>query len=155
MNDSDVYGHAYLRLDGDMLEATVLGFNLTPNMVHPQHIHGFEDDSMNSTCPTESADTNNDGLVDLGEGAPFYGPVILPLYEPVDAFPVANDWGMVTYNRTFHLGVTEFEEEGQNPTAETLLPLVNRAIVLHGMFVDDEYVATLPVACGQIYEIHL
>lgn len=155
LNDSDVYGLAYLRLDGDKLETTVLGFNMTPNMVHPQHIHGFDDDSMNSTCPTEAADTNGDGLVSLEEGAPFYGPVILSLYEPIDEFPVANSWGMVTYNRTFHLGVTEFEEEGQNPTAETLLPLVNRAIVLHGMFVGDEYVATLPVACGQIYQINL
>lgn len=155
LNGSDVYGLAYLRLDGNMLESTVLGFNMTPNMVHPQHIHGFGDDSTNSTCPPQSADTNGDGLVDLEEGGPFYGPVILSLYEPVDEFPVANSWGMVTFNRTFHLGVTEFEEEGQNPTAETLLPLVNRAIVLHGAFVGDEYVATLPVACGQVYEISI
>lgn len=29
-----------------------------------------------------------------------------------------------------------------------LLPLQNDVIVLHGMTVDGEYIATLPVACG-------
>lgn len=155
LNGSNVHGLAYLRLDGEVLETTVLGYNMTPNMVHPQHIHGFEDDSMNSTCPTHAADENGDGLVSLTEGAPFYGPVLLPLYEPIDEFPVADSKGMVTYNRTFQLGETEFTEEGQNPTADALLPLVNRAIVLHGMYVGEEYVATLPVACGEIFQINL
>ena len=154
LNDSDVYGLAYLKLEGEMLEATVWANGMTPNMAHPQHIHGFDDDSVNSTCPPASA-AGDDGILSLEDGAPFYGPVLLELYEPVDEFPVANSSGMITFQRTFHLGETEFEEEGMFPTADELLPLINRAIVLHGMFVDDEYVATLPVACGQIYNINL
>lgn len=49
------------------------------------------------------------------------------------------------------------------PTAEELLPLVNRAVVLHRMFVEDgddddsdpDYNAVLPVAYGEIWEINL
>lgn len=153
LNDSDVYGLAYFKLDadGETLKADILAFNLTPNMPHPQHIHGF-DDKRNSVCPPASA-AGDDGLISLEEGGPFYGPVILSLYEPVDEFPVANEAGVVTFNRTFDLGEIEFEEEGRNPTAEELMPLINRAVVLHGMFVDGEYIATLPVACAQIMEI--
>ena len=167
LNESGVFGLAYLRLEGQVLEATVWAAGLTPNMVHPQHIHGFEDDTVNSTCPPESA-SGSDDYITLGEGAPFYGPVLLPLYEPIDEFPVANSLGVITYQRTFQLGEVEFEAEGMNPTAEELLPLVNRAIVLHGMFVEDgaltetddadndpDYIATLPVACGQIWELNL
>lgn len=165
LNESGVFGLAYLRLEGQVLETTVWAAGLTPNMVHPQHIHGFEDDSVNATCPPESA-SGSDDYITLGEGAPFYGPVLLPLYEPVDEFPVANSAGIITYQRTFQLGEVEFEAEGINPTAEELLPLVNRAIVLHGMFVEDDvltemddenndpdYIATLPVACGQIWDL--
>ncbi len=150
LNGSGVSGTAELTLMGDQLTVKVNATGLEANMVHPQHIHGFSGDKRNSTCPTPAADTNGDGLVDLVEGLPSYGGVLLELYVPVDEFPVADANGVLTYERTFTLGETEFTEEGELITESALSPLQNRTIVLHGMTVGGEYVATLPVACGQI-----
>lgn len=150
LNGSGVAGSAELTLIGDELTVKVNATGLEPNMVHPQHIHGFSENKANSTCPTPAADTNGDGLVDLVEGLPSYGGVLLELYVPIDKFPVADANGVLTFERTFTLGETEFAEEGELISASNLSPLQNRTIVLHGMTVDGEYVATLPVACGQI-----
>lgn len=150
LNGSGVSGSAELTLMGDELTVKVYATGLEPNMVHPQHIHGFTGNKGNSTCPTPAADTNGDGLIDLVEGLPSYGGVLLELYVPIDEFPVADENGILTYQRTFTLGESEFAEEGELITQSDLSPLQNRTIVLHGMTVDGEYVATLPVACGQI-----
>ena len=160
LNNSGVSGYANLIHMDDKLTVKVWADGLVPNMVHPQHIHGLTSDE-NAICPPSpgeagfmAADTNGNGVIELGEGLPFYGPILLPLYEPVDEFPVANANGEIYYERTFDLGELEFEEEGVVPTWEELAPLVNRTIVLHGMFFEGEYIATLPVACGQIYWTH-
>lgn len=134
LNNSGVSGMASLTLMGDELTVHIQASGLEPGMVHPQHIHGFENNNQNAVCPPMSADTDGDGLVELAEGLPFYGSVLLSL-EP---FPVAPD-GTINYTRTFNIG----DKVG-------LLPLQNDVIVLHGMTVDGEYVATLPVACGAI-----
>lgn len=156
LNNSGVSGNASLILLGDKLTVKVWADGLTPNMPHPQHIHGIENED--AKCPPSepgsaafvSADTNGNGVINISEGAPFYGPVILELYTPIDEFPVSNADGEIQFERTFTLGEIEFEAEGQVPTWEELSPILNRTIVLHGMFFDGEYVATLPVACGQV-----
>lgn len=150
LNASGVSGSAELTLMGDKLTVKVNATGLEPNMVHPQHIHGFAENKGNSTCPTPAADTNGDGLVDLVEGLPSYGGVLLELYVPIDEFPVADANGVLAFERTFLLGETEFAEEGEVISQSDLSPLQNRTIVLHGMTVNGEYIATLPVACGQI-----
>lgn len=150
LNDSGVTGEATITVEGNELTVEIRAENLEANRVHPQHIHGFMDTKKNSTCPDPSADTNGDGIVDLVEGLPSYGGVLLELYLPIDEFPVADADGMLHYTRTFTLGEVEFEEEGQVISYHDLKPLQNRTIVLHGMTVDGEYIATLPVACGQI-----
>lgn len=132
LNDSGVSGMATLTLMGDQLTVHIQASGLEPGMVHPQHIHGFMDNNKNAVCPPMSADVNGDGLVDLGEGLPFYGPVLLNLTP----FPTAPD-GTVDYMQTFTVNAD-------------LLPLQNNVIVLHGMTVDGEYWPTLPVACGEI-----
>ncbi len=156
LNDSGANGFASIIHMDNKLSVKIWADGLEPNMVHPQHIHGLESDA-NATCPPSpgeagfaEADTNGDGVIDLVEGLPFYGPVLLELYEPIDEFPVANANGEIHFERTFTLGETEFEEEGAVPTWEELAPLMNRTIVLHGLTFGGEYVATLPVACGQI-----
>ncbi len=150
LNASGVSGSAELTLMGNKLTVKVNATGLEPNMVHPQHIHGFAENKGNSTCPTPAADTNGDGLVDLVEGLPSYGGVLLELYVPIDEFPVADANGVLAFERTFTLGETEFAEEGEVISQSDLSPLQNRTIVLHGMTVNGEYIATLPVACGQI-----
>jgi len=156
LNNSGANGFASIIHMDNKLKVKIWADGLVPNMVHPQHIHGLVSDA-NATCPPSpgeagfsAADTNSDGVIDLVEGLPFYGPVLLELYEPIDEFPVANAEGEIYFERTFTLGEVEFEEEGAVPTWEELAPLVNRTIVLHELFFEDEYVATLPVACGQI-----
>lgn len=134
LNNSGVMGTATLMLEGDMLTVHIQASGLEPGMVHPQHIHGFMDSNKNAVCPPMSADMDGDGLVELPEGLPFYGPVLLPLTP----FPVASD-GTIDYKETFDIS--------DNPA---ILPLQNDVIVLHGMTVDGVYIATLPVACGEI-----
>ncbi|WP_439879785.1 hypothetical protein ACSX1A_11445 [Pontibacter sp. MBLB2868] len=144
LNESGVHGTATLTLMGDELRVHVMASGLEPNQLHPQHIHGFMDNNRNAVCPPMSADMNGDGFIDLAEGAPYYGPVLLPLAP----FPTAPD-GTIDYTMTFDVS------ENMD-----LLPLQNNAIVLHGLTVDglkvdgvvtgEQYVATLPVACGVV-----
>lgn len=133
LNNSGASGTATLSLKGNMLTVKIEAMGLEPNKLHPQHIHGFETNNRNSTCPTMAADTNGDGFVDLVEGLPSYGPVLLNLAP----FPTADAAGNIMYEQTFEI-------------SKNLLPLQNRAIVLHGLTVNGVYVATMPVACGQI-----
>lgn len=133
LNNSGVSGMATLMLEGNMLTVTIEASGMTPNEVHPQHIHGFMDKNKNAKCPPMSADTDGDGLVELTEGAPFYGPVLLSLTP----FPTATAEGTIMYSNTFTVD-------------PEVLPLQNNAIVLHGMTVEGTYWPTLPVACAQI-----
>lgn len=150
LNESGVSGTAEIILTRNEMTVKIQATGLEPNQLHPQHIHGFMENKRNSKCPPPSADTNEDGIIDLGEGAPFYGPILQPLYVPIDTYPIADDNGDIFYERTFKLGETEFEEEGEVVSFSDLRPLQNRTIVLHGMTVDGEYNPFLPVACGQI-----
>lgn len=150
LNNSGVTGEANITVENNTLTVNIWADGLEPLVVHPQHIHGFMENKRNSTCPTMADDKNGDGIVDLIEGLPSYGPVLLELYLPVGEFPVADADGRIRYERTFNLGEIEFEEEGQVISYADLKPLQNRAIVLHGMTVNGEYIATLPVACGMI-----
>lgn len=148
LNGSGVTGTAELSLMGDQLTVKITASGLEEDMVHPQHIHGFKENNKNSKCPPASADEDGDGFVELGEGLPFYGPVLLPLTQGDGSFPTAPD------------GTIEFE---QTYTVDnSITPLQNRAIVLHGMTAEltqevegeivvvNDYIATLPVACGTI-----
>lgn len=137
LNNSGVNGRANMTLDGDKLTVSINARGYEANKLHVQHIHGF-DDKRNSVCPTPSADVNNDGVVDLGEGLPSYGPIMLN-FEP---FPTADSNGRVNFQNTYTVDVSK------------LGPLENRAIVLHGKTVNGTYDATLPVACGQIVMSH-
>ncbi|HEY1113702.1 MAG TPA: hypothetical protein VGE66_09070 [Chitinophagaceae bacterium] len=136
LNNSVAHGMAHLVLDGNRLTVSLEAMGLEAGKPHPQHIHGFMENNRNSTCPTSALDTNGDGLIDLGESVPAYGPVILDLAP----MPVADAQGKVMYTRTFEI-------------SKDLLPLQNRAIVLHGLTVNGTYIATLPVACGQVMPV--
>lgn len=141
INDSGVSGTAAISVQGNNLTVVVEAEGMTPGETHPQHIHGLENGNENATCPPESADTNEDGIITIPEGAPFYGDVLLPLAD----FPMADANGNISYEKTFILG------ENGNPTAEALGALQNRVIVLHGINDSDEaYVPTTPVACGEL-----
>lgn len=140
INGSKSVALTYLELDGDILKATVLAAGVTPDMTHPQHIHGL-DSGANATCPPASADANNDGYISLVEGLPYYGGVKLALDNEDGTFPMANAAGFYTYQRTFDLNGADFNWE-------------NLVVVVHGMYVGEEYVATMPTACGEVANLH-
>lgn len=141
INDSGASGTAAISVEGNNLTVIVEAQGMTPGQAHPQHIHGLENGEENATCPPASADTNEDGIITIPEGAPFYGDVLLALED----FPMADENGNISYQQTFMLG------ENGNPTVEELAALQNRVIVLHGMNDEDEaYVPTTPVACGEL-----
>ena len=137
LNGSGVSGNAQLRLEGSTLTVDITASGLEADEVHPQHIHGFGENKGNSTCPPASADNDGDGFVSIPEGAPFYGGVLLTL----NPLPIADADGNINFTMTY---------EYEDGVDSDLTPLQNRAIVLHGMTVDGNYWAGLPVACGQI-----
>ncbi len=179
LNGSGVSGLAALVLDGDMLTVTITAEGLEPNQTHAQHIHGLFDmgsgDPSDSTTPTIADDADGDGFIEVLEGVPAYGDVLLPLTSPPPSnndagtavFPVAPSTGTLVFSATYNLAdegqffspVTGTDYDGQD-----LLPLQFREIVLHGMTVDGSagagtdgeidgaagYKASLPVASGEI-----
>ncbi len=138
LNESDVSGAVMLSLDGDQLTVMVQASGLEADMEHPMHIHGLEDG--NATCPTMDLDTNDDGYVDLEEGLPAYGGVLYTI-----GAPMADADGNLMFETTLTVD------------PETLMPLEDLVVVVHGLTVDldgeggddAEYVATMPVACGE------
>ncbi len=149
LNNSGVTGSGTILYDEEAgtITVSINATGLVPNQPHVGHIHGRFDDEGNpidSVVPPPSADTSGDGFISIAEGLPFYGPVILPLAGIGDA---VNDQGVLTYNRVFDLSQSTFN---MNFGPADLFPLTFREAVLHGGFMNGEYVATLPVAAGAI-----
>ena len=170
LNNSGVEGKATFKYQkGKQFLAEVHAEGLVPNMVHPQHIYGFEDSSQDAVCPPMST-AGEDGLLTLPDGLPFYGPILVPLDDDlvplmVDDFPMANADGRINYQQSteLHELIMAIDEAQEGQQSLENLNLHNRTVVLHGAYVMDgkivpagtegaEYIATLPVACGEIRE---
>lgn len=164
-------GQASFRIvDGDF-EARVDASGLAPDMLHPQHIHAAE------SCPPPSADENGDGFVDVVEGLPFYGAILVPLDGDLSSqaagnpggFPTADASGAVSYRTSADLQqmLSDLRAEDPNPDDPRVklsgdLSLPERTVVLHGVPEDTDLPEsvqsiaglpahlTLPVACGEI-----
>jgi len=144
LNDSGVTGSGTLSLDGNTLHVTLDVSGLETGQ-HMMHIHGHPNDFDTAgdvaTCPTPDLDDNGNGVIELAEGLPAYGDVLLTL-----AMSMANDEGEIHLDRTFIVD------------AALVGPLENRVVVVHGMTVDLDgdmgddpaYDASVPVACGLI-----
>lgn len=174
LNNSGVTGKATFQYMKDgKFEAHIMAKNLAPHMVHPQHIHGFgfeDEHPENAVCPPQSA-AGEDGLLTLEDGLPFYGPVLVPLDSKLvpltqQDYPEANRNGQVNYLEFTRIKslITAIDESNEGRQTIKNLALDRRVIVLHGAWVKDneivdadtegaEYIATLPVACGEIVEV--
>lgn len=174
LNNSGVYGDATISyMEDGKFETHVNAHQLTPDMVHPQHIHGFgfeEKYPEQAVCPPMSA-AGEDGLLSLTDGLPFYGPVLVPLDSellPLSAedYPVANAHGQVNYLEYTKLNnlISAIDQNTDGEQSLKNLSLDKRVIVLHGAYVKDNmivpadtegavYDASLPVACGALVEV--
>jgi hypothetical protein len=149
LNRSGASGTATLTLERNRLTVTINAEGVEADKLHPQHIHGFDDASTNSVCPsTGAADdiagspeeaAEPDEFISVEEGLPAYGKIQLPL-QP---FPKPD-----TTSYTFTQTYSGKDLAGLQPIKKTLQ---NRVIVVHGDTLDNgTYVPTLPIACGQI-----
>lgn len=185
LSGSGVSGGANLSLntDANTLRVRVRAEGLAPNQLHVQHIHGtFGPDGKPSNAITPSfargADSDNDGVIELAEGVPFYGPIILSLTDDTkpgtDGFPTAPN-GKIDFSFTYDLANTPAfgsnlltDDPDDTFKAADLMPLGFREIVLHGGFLDEGqganggeadgtpgFKTVLPVAAGEIAPVPL
>ena len=166
LNNSGVFAHFSLLLNGNMLTVTEHATGLEPNMPHPQHIHGLLGaDAPNTMLATPADDTDHDGYIELAEGQKSYGPILLSLTSPpggaLSDFPTAPG-GVIDFKQTYDLADSSIFPAGF--TASDLFPLTDREIVIHGLTVPQGagagtpgevdgsggYKAVLPVADGFI-----
>ncbi len=168
-NNSGVLGFAVAEFDEEAgtVELSVWASGLTPGRVHPQHIHGFEDDRP-SLLPNISLDTDADGFVESPEGAAVVGPVLLSATASGEVtnvalsedFPVADAQGKLEFTQTSTFNLAE--EDDAFIFQELKDRFVGREFQIHGLEVlpgqgegtDFEvngaggYIAGLPVAHG-------
>lgn len=167
LSGSGVSGTVLLDLADDLrtLTVTTNATGLEPNQNHVQHIHGLFGSSgeiADSMSPTIADDVDGDGFVELGEGFPLYGPIILPL-ATINT-PDGNASVTTTYDLSDPTIFGVNRATGQPFTAADLMPLTFREVVIHGRTVaagigsdtpgevdgTGGYLAVLPVAAGEI-----
>jgi len=124
------------------LYVNIQGGGFAPDMLHVQHIHGrFNEDGSvrDSVSPKLADDADGDGVVELLEGLPRYGGILLSLFDEdavaggdaFDGFPSAPN-GVIDFEFTYDLAATGALNDGIS--AADLFPLDRREIVIHGAF---------------------
>lgn len=159
-------GEARFSINGDALTIDVNAEKLPPDMMHLQHFHGFKD-NRDATCPTEAADVNHDGIIDLIETEPTSGTTMVPFHDdPVsmeivrDTYPKADADGTFHYKKTVSL--KDLEAAFAKAFGDKELDLDRRVVFIHGIISSTKLPAsaaslgtipaqvTLPIACGEI-----
>jgi hypothetical protein len=169
----DVKGQAKFQVVNGQFVAMDEATGAQPGMIHPQHIHAA------AQCPPASADVNHDGYVDVIEGLPFYGAILVPLdsdlsNQAAGTFPfVGNNGGALTYRQSVPLTafLADLNAPDPDPSDAVVklngapLDLPSRHVVLHGVALDTPLPSTvaslpglpaqltLPIACGEITRV--
>jgi hypothetical protein len=80
-----------------------------PDIEHWQHCHGFKDDRK-ATCPTDAADVNHGGIIDITETESVSGVTMVAfnadpasMQVVTDSYPKASSDGALRYERTVPL----------------------------------------------------
>ena len=162
-------GEARFSVKGDSLTITISAQKLPPDMVHWQHFHGFKDNRA-ATCPTEAADVNHDGIIDLIETEPTSGTTMVPFDED----PVAMDIGGGTYPKAGADGTFKYQKTVSLKDLDAAftkafgdkgIDLDRRVVFIHGILPSTKLPAsaaslgtipaqvTLPIACGEIKRV--
>jgi hypothetical protein len=166
-------GKAYFTIRDGQITATVSALGIEGGMIHPQHVHAA------ANCPPASADVNHDGFVDVIEGVPFYGPILIPLDDDLTSqangtFPTASGLeGRLSYQSSASFAAMLADLNAPDPnTSDAVvkldgapLALATRHVVVHGVDPNTPLPSTvaslpgvpafltLPVACGEIRRI--
>jgi hypothetical protein len=168
-NNSAVTGAALVTFDeeGGTVTVAVEADGLTPGKIHPQHIHGFENDTP-SRLPTIALDTDLDGFIETPEGETAIGPVILSLTasgevvpegDPQD-FPIADENGTLSFKQTYQFDLSDADDAFIFDQLQDRV--AGRALELHGLDIPagegagtpyevngtGGYIPILPVAGG-------
>ncbi|TNM41964.1 hypothetical protein FHP29_08315 [Nocardioides albidus] len=122
-------GHVELDLLGTRLAVSLTASGIDDG-VHVAHIHGIR--QAQAECPALGRDVDGNGLVDLVEGLPDYGPVVRTLSNGT------SDRGTdLQYERTFKL-------LDNGDAIASLGRLDQYAVVVHGVDIDGDGRATDP-----------
>jgi hypothetical protein len=162
-------GEARFSIAGDTLTISVSAQKLPPDMMHLQHFHGFKD-NRDASCPTEAADVNHDGIIDLIETEPTSGTTMVPFHDdPVsmeivrDTYPKAGADGTFQYEKTVSL--KDLDAAFAKAFGDKELDLDRRVVFIHGILASTKLPAsaaslgtipaqvTLPIACGEIKRV--
>ncbi len=134
---SEVRGHAEIVVDGDTVSVKIEATGTPPNMMHWSHFHGFTD-GRKGRVPTEEADTNGDGIIDLPELYAVSGSTMVPfdnaphdMHIPHDNYPHSDAEGNWNYEFEFPLGKLEENFEAKFETRD--LALDKRTVLIHGI----------------------
>lgn len=93
-------GSAVVRIKGDRITVQIHAIGLDPSIMHMAHIH------KGDHCPSQVGDdANHDGILDVIEGLPAYGPVLVNFGANISSLaasvmggaPMANAAGIVNY----------------------------------------------------------
>ncbi|MBW0145328.1 hypothetical protein [Sphingomicrobium clamense] len=157
LNESGVTGTVTLSPRGRYLDVTYDVMGLEEDQPHAAHIHGLG--VKDAACPTASQDTDEDGFLELLEGAAVYGGIIITLGGGDNDIDDDGD-GMVSGTVTLDLSAKGNAFTG-DATRGDLQPLGRTEIVIHGLTLEENdgtlpgeadgtagYKAFLPVACG-------
>ncbi len=162
-------GEARFSINGETLTITISAQKLPPEMVHWQHFHGFKDNRP-ATCPTEAADVNHDGIIDLIETEPTAGTTMVPFDDnPAGmdiaggTYPKAGADGTFQYQKTVSL--KDLDAAFAKAFGDKELDLDKRVVFVHGILPSTKLPAsaaslgtipahvTLPIACGEIKRV--
>lgn len=152
-------GNATITLKGDVVTVHIEMNGVTAGDIHPQHIHA------GPRCPSASADVNHDSFLDVLEGLPDYGPILVNLdsdlgSNPAGMFPVAGGSG-VNNPSSYAYSATGSRSHIQHEI-QMALKLGTRHVVVHGIDLSSALPdtvktlgtlpneLTLPVACGEL-----
>lgn len=154
VNGLTASGTATITLKGNDVSVDIAVSGVNPGTLHPQHIHA------GPACPSPDTDPNHDGFLDVLEGLPAYGGILVNLDSELSSnaagmFPVASADGSYTYSEQASRSHLQRE-------IETALRLGTRHVVIHGVDPSTDLPdsvaslpglpawATLPVACGEL-----
>lgn len=154
--------------DGDELFIAMTIENLTPNMMHLQHLHGSRD-GMHARCPPMSRNAMDGEVVDLIDTRQFSGVTLIPLHDDptslkikTDTYPKSDQVGGYTYSQK--VDWSDLQQAVKDKYGIDELDLSRLVVYIHGVPQNANLPestrslegvpahATLPVACGELEE---